>query len=176
MSRSRSMPSRGKRRRLQSQYGYLGNGNVGALLMQIQVALIGRQSGGFKPGRARRRYRLVGRKTVAAPASDRQQPALRHPDALPGTEPGLAGAGSAGPGQCPRSGQDKLTAGLAVPLLISHGSQARQARPCFRTWASSRTAWWRRSVAGIQDRCRPESGREPRSTCPRAQCDPWVSP
>lgn len=40
------MRSHGKRRRLQSRYGYPGSGNVDALLMQI--ALIGWQPGAFR--------------------------------------------------------------------------------------------------------------------------------
>lgn len=42
------MRTHGKLRQLQSRYGYPGSGNVGALPIQIQVALIGWQPGAFK--------------------------------------------------------------------------------------------------------------------------------
>ena len=73
--------------RLVEEHHYLPfHGVIGKGLRHVAVhgetwlALIGWQPGRVQAGRARPLDRLVGGATVPAPASDREQLALRHPD------------------------------------------------------------------------------------------------
>ena len=105
-ARSRCAPTWGAQEhrrwdRLVAEHHYLPfHGVIGKGLRHVAVhgetwlALIGWQPGRVQAGRTRSLDRLAGGAAVPAPASDRQQLALCHPDAWPGAQLGLAGAGA----------------------------------------------------------------------------------
>ena len=101
-------------------------------------------------GRTRSLDRLAGGAAVPAPASDRQQLALCHPDAWPGAQLGLAGAG-AEPAAAVAAGHPHRRWPMAIPS---------------RFWR--RRSWMSRALSGPATARRTVAGADPR-LCPRAR-------